>query len=155
MGSLLLSPGSYVQGFACALQESVSPVLGSSVIKSHWPSQSNSLGVLSPLPDPQLGKSVVGPRTFAAVQELLWYNCSPFCGLSAGWLYGGAHKQHLPGLWQSEPQSPRQTTADLCLHGRHSKTQRWVWLSLLWDPWVPVHMRFCLSPLSISGRYGV
>ena len=36
-----------------------------------------------PLLDPQVGKSVVGPRTFAAVRELLWYNCSPVCGLSA------------------------------------------------------------------------
>ena len=32
--------------------------------------------------DPQVGISVVGSRTFTAVQELLWYNCSPFCGLS-------------------------------------------------------------------------
>ena len=36
-----------------------------------------------PLLDPQVGKSVVGPRTFAGVQKLLWYNCSPVCGLSA------------------------------------------------------------------------
>ena len=28
-----------------------------------------------------MGKSVVGPRTFTAVQQLLWYNCSPVCGL--------------------------------------------------------------------------
>ena len=76
---------------------------GSSVIKSHWPSKANSLGVLSPLPDPQVGKSVVGPRTFATVQELLWYNYSPFCGLSAGWLYGEAHMPWLPGLLQPEP----------------------------------------------------
>ena len=75
----------------------------SSVIKSHWPSKANSLGVLSPLPDPQVGKSVVGPRTFATVQELLWYNYSPFCGLSAGWLYGEAHMPWLPGLLQPEP----------------------------------------------------
>ena len=46
---LLLSPGSWhTQGFICALQESVFPILGSSVIKSHWPPKSNSLGVLSP-----------------------------------------------------------------------------------------------------------
>ena len=40
---------------------------GSSVIKSHWPSKSNSLGVLSPLADPQIVKSVVGPRTYITV----------------------------------------------------------------------------------------
>ena len=43
---------------------------------------------LVPLPDPQVWKSVVGPRTFATVQELLWYICSPVCGLSFWWLYG-------------------------------------------------------------------
>ena len=48
-----------------------------------------------PLLDPQVGKSVVGPRTFAAVRELLWYNCSPVCGLSAQWLYGGVHMPSL------------------------------------------------------------
>ena len=31
---------------------------------SHWPPKSNYLGVLSPLLDPQVGKSVAGPRTF-------------------------------------------------------------------------------------------
>ena len=49
VGSLLLFPGSWcTQGFVCALQESVFPVLISSVIESHWPLKSNSLGVLSP-----------------------------------------------------------------------------------------------------------
>ena len=41
-----------------------------------------------PLPDPQVRKSVVGPRTFLTVQEFLWYNCSAFCGSSAQQLYG-------------------------------------------------------------------
>ena len=27
------------------------------------------------------------PRTFATVQDLLWYNCSPVYGLSVWWLY--------------------------------------------------------------------
>ena len=49
VGTLLLSPGSWcTQGFVCALQESVSPVLWNCVIKSHWPPKSNSLGFLSP-----------------------------------------------------------------------------------------------------------
>ena len=61
----------------------------SSVIQSYWPPKSNSLGVLSPLPDSQVGKSVVGPRTLLTVREFLWYNCSSVCGLSARWLYGG------------------------------------------------------------------
>ena len=43
-------------------------------------------GFSVPLVDLQVGISVVGSRTFIAVQELLWYNCCPFCGLSALWL---------------------------------------------------------------------
>ena len=58
----------------------------SSVIKSHSPPKSNSLGVLSHLPDPQVGKSVVGPRTFLTVWEFLWYNYSAISGLSVQWL---------------------------------------------------------------------
>ena len=40
-------------------------------------------GFSAPLLDPQVEKSVVGPRTFTTVWEILWYNCSPVCGLSA------------------------------------------------------------------------
>ena len=43
------------------------------------------------MPDPQVGKSVVGPRTSLTVQEFLWYNCSAVCGLSARRLYGGVN----------------------------------------------------------------
>ena len=82
-----------------------------------------------------------------------WYNCSPFCGLSAQWFYGGAYTSHLPGLLQPEPLSPQQATADPCR--RHSNTQKQFWLSLLWGPWVLVSTWFCLSLLSISGGYGV
>ena len=53
VGSLLLSPGPCAYKVCFVLQESV------------------FLGELSPLPDLQLGKSFVGPRTFATVQELL------------------------------------------------------------------------------------
>ena len=49
VGSLLLFPGSWcTQGFVCALQEFLSPVLCKFVIKSHWPPKSNSVQVLSP-----------------------------------------------------------------------------------------------------------
>ena len=50
VGSLLLSTGSWcVQGLVCVLQESLIPQFcGSYGIKSHWPSKSNSLWVLSP-----------------------------------------------------------------------------------------------------------
>ena len=162
----VLSPGSWcAQGFVCALQESVSPVL--------WESCNQIPLVLSQIPwefsvpllDPQVGKSVVSSRTFAIVWELLWYNCSPVYGSSAWWLCNGAngdllqedlcHMPRLPGLLQPEPLSLWQATADPCLCRRHSNTQRQVWLCLLWGPWVLIHTRFCLSPLSISGGYGV
>ena len=58
----------------------------------------------------------------AAMQELLWYNCSPLCESSDQWLYDGAngdlpeeelcHMLHLPGLLLPEPLSPWQSTAD-------------------------------------------
>ena len=53
--------------------------------------------------------------------------------MSAWWLYGGAngdllqedlcHTQHLLGLLQPEPLSPRQVTADPCLSRRHSNSK--------------------------------
>ena len=65
------------------------------------------------LPDPQAGKSVGGPRTFATVQERLWYNFSPVCQLSVHRLYSRAngdllqenvcHMLNLPGLLKPEP----------------------------------------------------
>ena len=129
VGSLLLSPGSWcAQGFVCALQQSVSPVL--------WKFCNQiplAFKVKFPLLDPQVGESVVGPRTFATVQELLCYNCSPVCGSSAWWLCGRdngdffqenlCHMQYLPGLLQPEALSPWQATADQCLHRRHSHTK--------------------------------
>ena len=77
VGSLLLSPGSWcTQGFVCALHESVSPIckfcnqnpLASKVKLS---GSSRSLCQI-----PVCHKSVVSPRTFLTVWELLWYNCS-------------------------------------------------------------------------------
>ena len=63
VGSFLLSPGSwYAQTFVVPSKSLFT--WGFSVL---WPG-------------PQAEKPVVGPRTFATVQELLWYNCSPFCG---------------------------------------------------------------------------
>ena len=57
VGSLLLSPGSWcTQDFLCALQESLLPqACGNSVIKSCWPSKSDSLGIFSPFWIPRLG----------------------------------------------------------------------------------------------------
>ena len=81
MGTLLLSPGSCcTQGFVCALQVSVSPVLWKfcNQILSSVPTGLQSqipLGFSVPLLDPQIWKTVVGPRTFLTVWEFLWCNC--------------------------------------------------------------------------------
>ena len=66
--SLLLSPGSWCAQVLFVPSRSLSPQFcGSSTIKSHWPPKLNSLGFLVPLPDPQVGDSVVGPTTFVTV----------------------------------------------------------------------------------------
>ena len=124
--SLLLVPGAHKVFFVPSKTLFLQPH-GSSVIKSHWPLKSNYLGILSPLADPQVGKSVVGPSTFLTV----------FCSLSVVcWrFYGGAngdllfhvmqedfhHMPHHPGLLQPEPLSPWQATSDPCLCREHSK----------------------------------
>ena len=88
VGSQLLSLGSWcTQSFVCALEESVSQSCGSSVIKSHWPPKSNSSVFLSPFVRFPGWEISCRPRTFATVQDLLWYNCSPVYGLSVWWLY--------------------------------------------------------------------
>ena len=47
--------------------KSVSPVLWKFCNKISLASKENSLGVVSPFADPQVGKYVVGPRTFLTV----------------------------------------------------------------------------------------
>ena len=126
VGSLLLCPESWcTQDFVVPFKNLFS-----------W-----ELSVL--LPNPQVGKSIVGPRTFATVWELLWCNCSLIC-VSVWWLCNGTngdlspedlcHTLCLPDLLQTEPLSPWQASADPCLCRRHLNTQRQVWLQLLWRP---------------------
>ena len=88
VGSLLLSPESWcAQGFVCALQEPVSPVLCKFCNQIPLASTVKFLGGFSvPLPDPQVGKSVVGPRTSLTVREFLWYDCLWAICLAALWL---------------------------------------------------------------------
>ena len=107
VGSLLHSPGSWcTQGFVCALQEYDAPVCfpqscGSSIIKFHWHSKSNSGGSQSLWWIPRLG-------------YLLWalelsQQCKNFFGIIAlffvGCLLCGS-MVCLPGLLQPEPLSP-------------------------------------------------
>ena len=60
----------------------------------------------------------------------------------------------LPSLLQPELLSPQQATADPCLCRRHSNAQRQAGSNFCVGPWIMVHKRFCLSPLSITGGYG-
>ena len=48
----------------------------------------------------------------------------------------------IPRSLHQEPLPLQQATADLCLHRRHSNTQRKVWLHL-WGVCILVHTRFC------------
>ena len=142
VGSLLLSPGSQcTQGSSAhkvlfVLSKSLfpqSPV--SSVIKSHWPSKSNSLGFSVPFLDLKVRKSVAGPRTFITVRELLWDNCSPVCGSPAQWLYTGANgnlvQEDLCASQVCCSQSPCPRGRPLLTCASAGDTQRQVWLSLL------------------------
>jgi len=52
-----------------------------------------------PLLGSQIGKSILGPRTFLTVWAFLCYNCSAVCGSCAQWLYGGTNGDvHQEGL---------------------------------------------------------
>ena len=99
----------------------------SSVIKSLWPPKSNSLGISVPLPDPQVGKSAMGSRTFLTVQTFLWYNCSVVCGSSAQWLYGGVNgnllQEHLCPTQVCCTQSPCPCSRPLLTHTSTGDTQ--------------------------------
>ena len=110
------------QGFVCALQESFFRNCGSSVIKSHWPSKSNSLGVLSPFARSPSWEICCRPWNFCNSAKTFCYNCSPALGSFAQQLCGGAtgdllqenlrHTPCLPRLLQPEPLSLRQATDD-------------------------------------------
>ena len=59
---------------------------GSLVIKSHWPSRSDSLGIPRFFVGSPGWKAWGGFWTFTIVGELLWYYCSPVCGSPIWWV---------------------------------------------------------------------
>ena len=91
VGSLLLSSRSWcAQDFVCALQDwslCFPHSCGRRVIKSHWPSRSDSLGSPSPFVGSPGWKLDTGFRTFTTVGELLWYYYSPVCGSLSLWVW--------------------------------------------------------------------
>ena len=91
MGSLLLCSGSWwAQDFLVTAKNKVcfSQSCGSPVSKPCWPSKSDSLGMLSPFTRSPGWKAWQGPRTCVMVGELLWYYCSPVCGLPTQQVWG-------------------------------------------------------------------
>ena len=124
-GSVLPSLGSWCAQFCLGSPKMFPHSGGNAVIKCHWPPKPNPWGISASLPDAQVGKSVMGPKTFTTVWKLLWYSLSLVCGLPAPWLYFGAngdllqedlcHTLCLPGPVLPESLSPRLATTDLCL----------------------------------------
>ena len=85
VGSLLLSLGSGAHHVLFAPSRSLFPQsCASSVIKSHWPPKSNSLGILSPFVGSQGWESYC----FLTVWECL---CNIVLQFVGQWLYGGAN----------------------------------------------------------------
>ena len=77
VGTMLLFPGPGVHKVLFVPSKNLFPQsCGSSVIKSHCLQSQIAWGFSVPLPDPQIGKFVVGPRTFLTLREFLWYNHS-------------------------------------------------------------------------------
>ena len=110
-----------------------------------------------------LGQSLLGSLLFSpgswctqgfvcALQE----SVSPVCVISGGSIVElmATFSKSAPGLRHPEPLPLWHATADLHLHRRLSSTQSHVWLLL--HTWcLLLHTSSCLSPPSISGRYGV
>ena len=132
VGSLLLSPGSwYAQGFFCALQKSVPPVLCNFYNQIPLASKVKFPGGSQPSARSFIGKSVVGPRTFLTVRKFIWYNCFAVCGSSAQRLYGGfsgdllhedlCHMLYDPGLLTQSP-CPCSSPLLTCTSARDTQT---------------------------------
>ena len=96
-------------------------------------------GLSVPLPDPQVGESVVGPRTVVAVQELLWYNCSPSVGrmthgsvlglmvTSCMWIYATRVPPRSAAVRAPDPSADHCRPMPLQETTRHSKARLASW----------------------------
>ena len=161
-GSLLISPGSWcAQGLVCALQESVFPVLWKfcnqmpSGLQSHIP-----CGFSVPLQDPlQQGNLLCALELSQQCENFFDITVLQFVGCLLSGSYGDLLQEdlcHTPCLQvccsQSSCPHGRPLTAHLCLCKRHSKTQRLLWLSLLWGIMSPgVHVFILVLWASLAG----
>ena len=142
VGSLLLSPGSWcTQAFVCALQESVSQSCGSSIIKSYWPSELNSLGGSQSLCQiPELGNLLCVLEVFQQCKNFFGIVVLQFVGhLLGGSMVGlmvTSFRRVMPyqGPLHPEPLTLQESTADPYPTG-DTQTQ------------------FCLSLCGVSGSW--
>ena len=125
-----------------------------------------SWGFSVPLPDPQVGKSVVCPRTFLTVQEFIWYNFCAVCGSSTQQLCGRANGDLLQEglchtIWHrcAAARAPVSTAGhcwpmplqETLKHSKGGLAQ------FLWGHWVLVHTHktLCaLGPRKLCKIYG-
>ena len=161
MGTLLLSPGSWcTQGFVCALQESVSPVLRKFcnqiplAFKVKFPGGSQSLCLIL-----RLGNLL---WTLEVLQQ--WES---FFGIIVLQFVGRLLSSSVMGLMVTSSkrayathcasqvccsQSPCSHGRPLLTHASIGDTQTQVWLSVLWGPWVLVHTRLRALQVSLAGK---
>ena len=128
--SFLLRPGAHKVLFVpskCLFPQSC----GISVVKSHWPSKSNSWGSQPFCWIPRLGNLLWALELLQQCEHFFHIIILQCVGCLLGGFMVGLNPR-LPGLLQSELLSPQQATADPCLCRRHSNTQRQAWLKLLW-----------------------
>ena len=106
-GDTVLSPRSwYTQGFVCALQ--VSSVLWKFWNQIHWPSKSESLGVLSSSAGSPARETCCGPvQEFVFSFSSLFYPFYPFVKSLRKWLM--SYSQNLGVLSLSPPQAIEMT----------------------------------------------
>ena len=106
-----------------------------------------------PLPDSQAGEFIVGLELLQQCENVFDIIVVQFVGHLLGGSVDLCHTLSLPGLLRPQPLSQWQTAADPAFAGdKHSKAGL---AQSLWGLCVLVRTRFCSSPLSISGRYGV
>ena len=102
--------------------------------------QSQILWVLSfPFPDPQVGKSVVGPRTFLAMWEVIWYNCLQFvCRLLGGSMVGSMETSSMRAYATPRSAAPRATSpvAGHCWPIPQQETLKYLKAGLTQSQWV-------------------
>ena len=149
--SFLLGPGEHKALFVPS-QESVPPVLWNFcsqiplAFKVRFPGDAQSFRWI--------------PRLGNLLWALLWYHCSPDCGLSTQWLYRGTKGDLLqevmphavpPRSAEAGAPVPWQATAEPCLRRRHSKAGLAQSLLGVIAPFPGSwYAQACLCPLSIS-----